>query len=113
MKTLTRLFILIGCVLSFQFSFAKTYNVVNGDVAGLIRAMEEANSSSQDDEILLAPNGLYIVSSAGFVGAEGFWNDGSEGPLAFPLISNRSKLIINGRGATIKNPINRHYSDFS
>ncbi|GAB4398967.1 MAG: hypothetical protein OHK0053_18410 [Microscillaceae bacterium] len=89
----------LGCALPVQ---AAVFDIANGDVAGLIAAIEASNSNGEDDIINLANNGLYEISSAGFVGSEGFSNDGSEGAIAFPRILNGHKLVINGNGSTIR-----------
>ncbi len=84
---------------------AAVYNIPDGDVAALIAAMEDANTNGDAiNTINLAPNGIYVVNAAGFVGSEGFTNNGNEGAIAFPRILNGYKLIINGNGAVIRRP---------
>src|SRR5947199_7472129 len=70
---------------------AATFNIANGDVAGLISAINTANSNAQDDTINLAAGGGYSLTSA------------SSGEDAFPIITADSghSLTINGNGATI------------
>ena len=41
---------------------AATFNIANGDVAGLISAINTANSNNQDDTINLASNGDYVLT---------------------------------------------------
>lgn len=70
---------------------AATFNVANGDVTGLINAINTANSNNQDDTINLAASGSYLVTAA---------NSDDDG---FPIIGSDGghSLTINGNGATI------------
>src|SRR2546423_737195 len=67
---------------------AATYNVANGDVAGLIAAINAANSSPAPNTINLANGGTYILTAI---------NNGVNG---LPVITN--SMTINGNGATIQ-----------
>ena len=83
----------IGTVLLFSFSQiapAATFNIADGDVAGLISAINTANSNNQDDTINLASSGNYVLTAA---------NNGSNG---LPIIGsdNGHNLTINGNGAS-------------
>ena len=68
---------------------ATTISVSDGDVAGLIAAIQTLNSSG-GGTIQLAPNGNYSVTQP---------SDWWYGPNAFPAIS--SAVVIQGNGATI------------
>ncbi|NJL12941.1 MAG: hypothetical protein HC913_08060, partial [Microscillaceae bacterium] len=91
MKTFTRLFILIGCALSFQFSFAKTYNVANGDVAGLIRVMKEIQSNGDISNTINLGGGTYLLSAV-----YEFVNEGGTpyGSVGLPSLQVGKTLII-------------------
>jgi len=67
---------------------AATYNVANGDVAGLIAAINSANSSAAPNVINLANGGTYTLTAP---------DNGSNG---LPAITN--SMTINGNGATIQ-----------
>src|SRR5437870_5214215 len=85
----------IGTVLLFSFpqlAPAATFTIANGDVAGLISAINTANGNNQDDTINLASNGDYVLSAA---------NNGENG-LPVIGIDNGHNLTINGNGATIR-----------
>jgi hypothetical protein len=73
-----------------------TYNIPDGDVAGLIAAINSANASGEPSTINLAPNGTYTLTDVA--------DDGSTvyccGPTGLPFV-NRT-LMINGNGATIQ-----------
>src|SRR2546421_4336666 len=84
----------IGPALLFSFSQivpAATFNIADGDVAGLISAINTANSNNQDDTINLAASGNYVLTAA---------NNGSNG-LPIIGIDNGHNLTINGNDATI------------
>ncbi len=100
----TRFTLFLGLFLCFTYTnlFSRTYYITNGNVAGLIAAIQDANANQENNTIFLAINGIYTIQKADFVGAEGYVNNGTEGPIAFPRIENSSKLTIDGRGATIK-----------
>src|SRR5439155_11775330 len=68
------------------------FNIANGDVAGLISAINTANSNNQDDTINLASNGDYVLTAP---------DNGSNG-LPVIGIDNAHNLTINGNGATIR-----------
>ena len=67
-----------------------TISVANGDVAGLITAIQTLNANG-GGTIELASGGLYSVTAA---------SDWWYGPNAFPAIS--AAIVINGNGATIQ-----------
>jgi hypothetical protein len=67
-----------------------TISVANGDVAGLITAIQTLNADG-GGTIELASGGLYSVPAA---------SDWWYGPNAFPAIS--SAIVINGNGATLQ-----------
>jgi CSLREA domain-containing protein len=54
----------IATLALFRSSSAATFNISNGDVAGLANAINIANGNGQHDEIHLAAGGTYILTSA-------------------------------------------------
>src|SRR5215207_3318712 len=68
---------------------AATYNIPDGDVAGLIAAINAANSNP----IHLAPGGTYTLTA---VAHTDLW----PGPSGLPVLF--TQLTINGRGATVE-----------
>jgi len=70
-----------------------TFNIANGDVAGLIAAINAANAAPDPDTINLAANGIYELTA---VHNTSYWT----GPTGLPQILN--PLAINGNGATIR-----------
>ena len=69
-------------------------NVADGDVSGLIAAINATNAHPGPDTINLAPNGTYTLTAVADDGG-GYW-----GPTGLPWI--RSQLTINGNGSTIQ-----------
>src|SRR5437016_500712 len=67
-----RLIIGVGlvCLLS-QFSPAATFNIANGDVTGLINAINTANGNGQDNTINLATAGTYTLTAV-YTGQQNF-----------------------------------------
>src|SRR5690348_10925052 len=80
--------ILLPCIASSQQS-GSVIQVANGDVAGLISAIQTLNQNG-GGTIQLAPGGQYTVSQA---------SDWWYGPNAFPAIT--SNILIVGSGSTI------------
>jgi hypothetical protein len=76
-------------------SQAATFNIADGDVAGLIAAITTANANGEANVINLAPNGSYTLTEVADDGS-GFY---CCGPSGLPFV--RSVLTINGNGATI------------
>ncbi len=70
---------------------AATFNVANGDVVGLIAAINTANSSPGADTITLAAGGTYTLTAI---------DNGTEGNNGLPAVT--SQITINGNGATIE-----------
>jgi hypothetical protein len=72
------------------------FNIADGDVAGLIAAINSANASSCPTTINLATHGNYTLTDVA--------DDGSTvyccGPMGLPFVN--STLTINGNGATIR-----------
>ena len=94
--TLKAIALLVGLLTALTFSqevHAATFNVADGDVAGLIAAINSANASAGPTTINLAPNGTYTLTAV----AE---DDGYAGGAGLPYI--RRPLTINGNGATIQ-----------
>jgi predicted outer membrane repeat protein len=69
-----------------------SFFVNNGDVAGLIAAINTANTDGQSDVIHLAKNGSYTLSAVA---------DTSLGATGLPAILADGNLTIQGNGATI------------
>jgi hypothetical protein len=72
-----------------------TFTVANGDVAGLITAIQSANHDGQTDTISLASNGTYNIAAV---------NNNTNGPNGLPVITSTS-LTIEGHGATIRRDV--------
>ncbi|WP_091540364.1 choice-of-anchor Q domain-containing protein [Thermoflexibacter ruber] len=72
---------------------AQTYNVANGDVAGLITAINSANTDGGNSIINLAVGGTYTLTVVN--------NTGASGDNGLPIILLDGTLTINGNGATI------------
>src|SRR5262245_29297503 len=64
-----------------------TFHVANGDVAGLIAALHTADSNQQDNTIVLARDGSYVLSAA---------DNSVHGPTVLPVID------ASGNSLTIK-----------
>ena len=77
----------------FNVACSNSISIADGDVAGLIAAINTANASTCLTTINLAPNGTYTLTSV----AE---DDGYAGGAGLPYI--RHTLTINGNGATIQ-----------
>ena len=88
LKTVAFTFLCLIFLYPATAGHAATYNVGNGDVAGLIAAITAANSSPAPNTINLASGGAYILTTS---------VDGQDG---LPGISN--SMTINGNGATIQ-----------
>jgi hypothetical protein len=95
------LLVIAALLASFAFALqpahvarAATLNVGNGDVAGLIVAINTANGNAEADVINLAAGGTYTLTEEE--------NDapGTDGPNGLPSIT--SQITINGNGATIR-----------
>jgi hypothetical protein len=73
------------------------FNIANGDVAGLISAIQTANAACAiSTTINLSPGGTYTLSAV----AENTTEYNGAGAVGLPVI--RVSVIINGNGATIK-----------
>ncbi len=83
-----------AALLAVRWSGAATFNIANGDVAGLITAINTANSNNQNDDINLAASGTYTLTAV---------NNMNDGPNGLPTITgdNGHQLNIYGNGATI------------
>ncbi len=79
------------------------FNIANGDVPGLIAAINTANTNAQADTINLAAGGMYQFSAAAA---------GTGGLVATPFIpldgSAANSITINGNGATLQNTGNSY-----
>ncbi|HUF05600.1 MAG TPA: LamG-like jellyroll fold domain-containing protein [Aridibacter sp.] len=79
---------------------AATYDIADGDVAGLIDAIHASNASPEPDVINLAPNGTYVLT---YVAGPDSWH----GDTGLPIVQGVSQaqpqsLTINGNGSTIE-----------
>ena len=79
---------------------AATYNIPDGDVAGLIAAINSSNANPDADVINLAAGGTYTLTS--IAGPDSF-----HGNTGLPIVHGPSEqvhasLTINGNGATIQ-----------
>jgi hypothetical protein len=72
---------------------AASFDLANGDIAGLISAINQANANGQSNTINLASNGTYVLTAVDNSPA-------SQGANGLPVIS--SDLTINGNGATLQ-----------
>ena len=73
---------------------AAVFNIANGDVAGLINAINIANTNNEADTIILATNGSYVLTAV---------DNTDHGPSGLPVIvyDNDHALVIGGNGSTI------------
>jgi CSLREA domain-containing protein len=89
----------IPLVVSFWLSNplpAATFNIADGDVAGLKSAFAAASSNAQNDTINLATNGTYTVTAVDNA-------TGDNGPNGLPELGEAGfGLTVNGNGATIQ-----------
>lgn len=86
---------------------AATFNIADGDVAGLIAAIQTANVSGGSHIINLAPNGTYTLTAV----AEYPPEFNSPGPTGLPVI--RATVTFNGNGATIQRSTASGTPDFA
>ena len=75
---------------------AATFSIADGDVVGLITAIQAANAGGGSNIINLATNGTYVLTAV----AENAPDYGGPGPAGLPYV--RSQITINGNGATIQ-----------
>jgi hypothetical protein len=76
---------------SVEMVLSGTFNIPDGDVCGLIAAINAANTSPGADTINLAPGGTYTLTAV---------NNSTAGDSGLPAIT--SQITINGNGATIQ-----------
>jgi hypothetical protein len=101
MKKSSFLISLFLCFVYTQSFSQQKFFIANGDVAGLVSAINQANANiATQDTIFLAANGLYTITTP----AEANVNDpeGANGPNGLPHIAPKSKLVIMGNGATLR-----------
>jgi hypothetical protein len=79
-----------------------TFNIANGDVQGLINAINTANSDGQADVINLAQGGTYAFAQA---------NNNTNGPNALPVILSQN-LSIFGNGSVLDAPTSPAFARF-
>ena len=90
---------LIGTVcflLCAKIAAPATFNVADGDVAGLINAINTSNANNEVDVINLAANGAYTLSAV---------NTTTNGATGLPILGDDipgPDLTINGNGSTIQ-----------
>lgn len=96
-QTFTRSLVPLVLILMFSLwpapAAAAAFNIADGDVAGLIAAINVANGNGQANTIELAPGGTYTLTA---VDNTHF----STGPSGLPWVTGR--IILNGNGATIE-----------
>jgi hypothetical protein len=89
--------IALGASFALQCSpvCAATFNIANGNVAGLITALTIANGNDEDDTINLAAHGSYILTNA---------QNLVDGPTGLPVIQadGGHTLFLNGNDALIQ-----------
>ena len=95
MRAATLIFGLVFLVLNVAGQ-AATFNIADGDVAGLIAAIQTANANGETNILNLAPNGHYVLTTV----ADSSPDYQSSGAAGLPYV--RSQLTINGNGATIQ-----------
>jgi len=96
----------LGTLLTPAVSFAQV-SIPDGDVAGLITAINTANANPGPDIINLAPGGTYTLTVVNNGAPGPGINDGSTG---LPAIT--SQITINGNGATIQRSSAAGIADF-
>ncbi len=93
-RLLLRGLALLAIILAAQLPVvaqAAAFSIADGDVAGLIAAINTANATSGADTINLAPGGTYTLTAV---------DNTSAGANGLPIIT--SQITINGNGATIQ-----------
>src|ERR1043166_6097886 len=82
-------------IVGVQRVYGANFNIANGDVPGLIAAINAANSNNADDTINLAAGGTYTLLVV---------DNSTNGANGLPAIGadNGHKLTIKGNGATIQ-----------
>ncbi len=101
MKNISLLFLVL-ITLTIK-THAAVFNIANGDVAGLIAAINAANANSEADIINLATNGIYNLTAVNNT----ISNPNIGGGNGLPAIINSfsgagADITINGNGATIQ-----------
>ncbi len=84
-----------------RWSIAATFNISDGDVAGLISAINTSNLNNEADTIILASGGNYVLTSVDN-------NTLFDGPNGLPVIrrDNAHPLVISGNGSRIARDAN-------
>ena len=83
------------CFLGAISAKAATFNIADGDVAGLVTAMQTANTNGDSPNVInLAPGGTYLLTAVAEISPDGTVLAG------LPFVT--SELTINGNGATIQ-----------
>ena len=72
-------------------TFSATFNIANGDVAGLKNAINTANTNNENDLISLAAGGVYTLTTI----------ENNETGLPTIQVDTNHSLTINGNGARI------------
>jgi hypothetical protein len=90
----------LALLIPAQTAYANTYNISDGDVAGLIAAINASNANVGPDTINLAQGGTYTLT---YVAGPDSWH----GPTGLPIVqgfseTQRESLTINGNGSTIQ-----------
>lgn len=77
------------------------FNITNGDVPGLIAAINTSNTNGESDTINLAPGGTYTLTTVDN-------NNNGPGPNGLPVFRNDGSftVAVNGRGAILERAAN-------
>src|SRR6516162_9917002 len=71
-----------------------TFTIANGDVPGLVAAIHAADGNGQDNTIVLARGGSYVL---------GVVDNAADGPTGLPVVATGGHaLTIEGNGAAIE-----------
>ena len=96
------------CLLGAISAKAATFNIADGDVAGLITAMQTANTNGDSSNLInLAPGGTYVLTAVADSSPD------ANSSLAAGLPYVRNTLTINGNGATIQRSTTSGTPDFA
>jgi CSLREA domain-containing protein len=99
------LFLCIALFASARPLVGATFNIADGDVAGLLDALYQSDHNLQNDTINLAANGTYVLTAASSYAADSGHSAGPSGLFFsgdYDFDQDRSyDLTINGNNATI------------
>lgn len=100
LKAITPAAFLLTLLLPLQAAHANVFNIADGDVPGLIAAINASNANVGPDTINLAQGGTYTLT---YIAGPDSWH----GPSGLPIVqgfseTQRQSLTINGNGSTIQ-----------